>query len=237
MLRRSNATRHQSFLRNVSVVGTTSSGNVVSIPAGAAGSVVDFDLGASAIASEGGNDIGGEGDSSVSITAGDVFTTLVGYKEDDELTNGEYYIDHLTGAGRGKKASTNTTMTFSYRILTLQTSQASLGLATPSVDSYDSVVVSLSAGADQQLVAAPGANKQIWVYGYQLTVNAAGSISFQDEDDTVLSGVMPLDKGIAVPPSGDLRMPLFKVATNKALELDVVTSEVDGTLQYAVVSV
>lgn len=236
MLRRSNATRHQSFLRNVSVVGTTSSGNVVSIPAGAAGSVVDFDLGASAIASEGGNDIGGEGDSSVSITAGDVFTTLVGYKEDDELANGEYYIDHLTGAGRGKKATTNTTMTFSYRILTLQTSQASLGLATPSVDSYGSVVVSLSAGADQQLVAAPGAGKAIWVYGYQLSLSASGSIALQDSSDAGGTGVMSLDKGISVPPSGNPAMPLFKLDENKALEIDIVTADVGGTVQYGIIS-
>lgn len=111
------------------------------------------------------------------------------------------------------------------------------GAALPNIDSYEPISINLAAGANQELVAAPGAGKQIWVYGYQLTVNTAGSISFQDSDDSPKSGIMPLDKGIAVPPSGNFAMPLFKVATNKALEIDVVTCEVDGTLQYGIISV
>lgn len=235
---RSNATRHQAFLRNVSVGAVSVGGtDTATIAAGAAGSLVNFNLDYSAIANASGNDIGGEGDTSLSIVSGDVFTTQVGFKADEDLANGEFYLDHLTGRGRGRKATTNTTMGFSYKILTLQTAQADGALAMPSIDSFNSFAVNFAAGADQKLVDAPGANKQIWVYGYQFTVNTAGSISFQDEDNTALSGVMPVDKGIAVTPSGDPRMPLFKVATNKQLELDVVTCEVDGTLQYAIVSV
>ena len=90
---------------------------------------------------------------------------------------------------------------------------------------------------NQSIVSAPGALKQIWVYGYQLTVNAAGTVAFQDEDDVAKTGIMPLSTGISVSPGGNFAMPLFKVATNKALELDIVTSEVDGTVQYAIVSV
>ena len=116
-------------------------------------------------------------------------------------------------------------------------SSSIIGPGAPTIDSYTSVAINLAAAADQSIVAAPGASKQIWVYGYQLTVNAAGTVAFQDEDNTALTGIMPLSTGIAVHPSGNFSMPLFKVATNKALELDVVTSEVDGTVQYAIVSV
>ena len=111
------------------------------------------------------------------------------------------------------------------------------GPGAPTIDSYTSVAVNLAAGLNQSIVSAPGASKQIWVYGYQLTVNAAGTVAFQDEDDVAKTGIMPLSTGISVSPGGNFAMPLFKVATNKALELDIVTSEVDGTVQYAIVSV
>jgi len=109
----------------------------------------------------------------------------------------------------------------------------------PNVDSYTQVAINLAAGANQSLVSAPGANKQIWVYGVQFMVNAAGTVSFQDEDDTAISGIMPFaaNGGMVVSPSGNLAMPLWKVATNKALEVDVVTAELDGSLTYGIVSV
>ena len=109
----------------------------------------------------------------------------------------------------------------------------------PNVDSYTQVAINLAAGANQSLVAAPGASKQIWVYGVAFLVNAAGTVSFQDEDDTAISGIMPFatNGGMAMAPSGNFAMPLWKVATNKALEVDVVTSELDGSLTYGIVSV
>lgn len=151
-------------------------------------------------------------------------------------SNGAWACDYLTGLIIVKKKTTGTSQTItSYKVRRPYDSSA--GSQTPNIDSYSSVPINLAAGSNQSIISAPGASKQIWVYGYQLTVNAAGTIAFQDEDDTALSGVMPLDKGIAVAPSGNFAQPLFKVATNKALEMDIVTSEVDGTLQYAVVSV
>lgn len=113
------------------------------------------------------------------------------------------------------------------------------GATLPNLDLYDSVPINLNAGADQQLIAAPGAGKQIWVYGYHFMVNVAGTVSFQDADDTAKSGIMPFDdKGGAIcPPSGNPAMPIWKLATNKALEVDVVTSELDGWLVYGIVSV
>jgi hypothetical protein len=115
------------------------------------------------------------------------------------------------------------------------------GPGNPVVDSYTSVAVSAAANtANQSLVAAPGANKQIWVYGLVLTADTGdGSFSLQDEDDTAKSGVMEITRrgGFALSPSGNFSMPWFKVATNKALEIDTVTSGAKGILSYAIIDV
>ncbi len=109
------------------------------------------------------------------------------------------------------------------------------------VDSYGHAVISTTANtADQSLIAAPGANKQIWVYGLHYVVGtAAGTVSFQDEDNTAISGVMShaLNSGGGFPPSGNFSMPMWKVATNKALEVDCVTCDIEGWINYAIVSV
>lgn len=125
-------------------------------------------------------------------------------------------------------------------VLTLPRSQSGPGQPGTAVDSYTSDDVNLAANtANQSVVAAPGANKQIWVYGLVGTVDVAGSISIQDEDDTALSGVMPvgITGGFVMNPSGNFSMPWIKVATNKALEIDTVTCTFDGIITYAIVSV
>ena len=114
------------------------------------------------------------------------------------------------------------------------------GAGAPTIDSYTTDDVNLAADtANQSVIAAPGASKQIWVYGLAGTVDVAGSISIQDEDDTALSGIMPVGAtgGIVMNPSGNFAMPWIKVATNKALEIDTVTCTFDGTITYAIVSV
>lgn len=122
----------------------------------------------------------------------------------------------------------------------LSVPRSQMGPAEPgtAVDSYQNVAFNLAAGADQVLVAS-AANKQIWVYGINFTVNVAGTVSFQDQDDTAITGIMQFGAtgGMAVSPSGNFSMPLWKLGTDKDLEVDVVTSELDGCLQYAVVSV
>ncbi len=123
----------------------------------------------------------------------------------------------------------------------VQPGSALTGPANPTIDSYAHAAISTAANtANQSLVDAPGANKQIWVYGISYVVGtAAGTVSFQDEDDTAISGIMAhaLNSGMAVSPSGNFAMPLWKVATNKALEVDTVTCDIEGFLQYAIVSV
>lgn len=111
-------------------------------------------------------------------------------------------------------------------------------LAQPVIDSYATVAINLAAGANQVLVSS-AASKQIWVYGLGFTVNVAGTVSFQDEDDTAITGIMQIAAtgGMVSAPSGNLAMPMWKLATDKDLEVDVVTSELDGWLTYAIVSV
>jgi len=114
------------------------------------------------------------------------------------------------------------------------------GPGNPTVDSYGTAPVNLAANtANQSIISAPGASKQIWIYGLFGTVDVAGTISIQDEDDTAGSGVMPvaITGGFVMNPSGNFAMPWFKFATNKAVEIDTVTCTFDGVVTYAVVSV
>jgi hypothetical protein len=123
-------------------------------------------------------------------------------------------------------------------ILTIPRSQSGPGQPGTAIDSYQQAPINLAAGANQVLVAS-APNKQIWVYGYQFTVNVAGTVSFQDEDDTAITGIMPFGTtgGASVPPSGNFSMPIWKLATDKDLEVDIVTSELDGWIAYAIVSI
>jgi hypothetical protein len=125
--------------------------------------------------------------------------------------NGTVYVENLTGPGR-----TN-------------------------IDSFTSAAINIAAStADQELVAAPGASKQIWVYGlFMMADTAAGTVALTDEDDTALSGVMAVsdEGGWALPMSGNFAMPWIKVATNKALDADTGACTIDGIITYGIVSV
>ena len=115
------------------------------------------------------------------------------------------------------------------------------GPGSPAIDSYQSAVVDLAASTPNQvLVAAPGANKQIWVYGlFMIADTAAGTVTLQDEDDTALSGTMAVsdEGGWVLPMSGNFSMPWIKVATAKALEADTGACTVDGIIAYAIISI
>jgi hypothetical protein len=126
------------------------------------------------------------------------------------------------------------------RRLQVKAGTALEGPGNPVIDSYATVAINLTTGANQVLVSS-AADKQIWVYGYAFTVgDAAGqTVSLQDEDDTALTGIMEFAQygGISVPPSGNFAMPVFKLATDKDLEIDITGGDVDGWLAYAIVSV
>lgn len=120
--------------------------------------------------------------------------------------------------------------------------RSQIGPAEPgtAIDSYTQKAINLTTGADQVLVAS-AANKQIWVYGYQFTCGTADgqSVSFQDQDDVALSGIMKFAQygGASVAPSGNFSMPIWKLGTDKDLEIDIVGGDVDGWITYAILSV
>lgn len=117
---------------------------------------------------------------------------------------------------------------------------AIVGPADPVIDSYTYKAINLTTGANQVL-ASSAASKQIWVYGYGYTVGDADgqTVSFQDEDDVALSGIMEHVRygGMSVSPSGNFAMPIWKLGTDKDLEVDITGGDVDGWICYAVVSV
>lgn len=113
------------------------------------------------------------------------------------------------------------------------------GVALPDIASWNHAVVDCAAAANQVLVAAPGANKQIWVLGLRgAGGTGTGTITFQDEDDTALSGTVAIGAGLVLNwVAANVSRPIFKVATNKALEADLATSTFDGVIEYIVVNV
>jgi len=100
--------------------------------------------------------------------------------------------------------------------------------------------INLTTAADQVLVSS-AADRQIWVYGYGITCGTADgqTVSFQDEDNLAITGIMVFAKygGIAVSPSGNFGMPIWKLATNKDLEINITGGDVDGFLSYAIIDV
>ncbi len=108
------------------------------------------------------------------------------------------------------------------------------------IDSYTHTAINLTTGANQVL-ASSAPSKQIWVYGYAFSCGDADgqTVSLQDEDDAALTGIMEFAQygGISVPPSGNFSMPIFKLGTDKDLEVDITGGDVDGWIAYAVLSV
>lgn len=164
------------------------------------------------------------------------------------LSNGKDFIEQMTqfvqqgGGGTSIPKVTSTasgqTNTITVPVSNPDGSNIFAGPANPSVDSYAHKSISLTPGANQVLVAS-SPSKQIWVYGVGFTVSATGTISFQDEDDLAITGVMNFAQysGLNTPPSGNFSMPIWKLGTDKDLEVDIITSTMTGWLDYAIVSV
>lgn len=92
------------------------SAEAVTIPSGAAGSVVNFQLANFPIQNTAGGFVGGDGDSSISLTATAFTNEVAENTADAELSNGDFYCNYLTGECRGKKADTSTSMTAAYKV-------------------------------------------------------------------------------------------------------------------------
>ena len=117
----------------------------------------------------------------------------------------------------------------------------SLGTAVaPTIDSYTSAVVDCAAGATTAVIATPGANKQLWIYGlYGRADTAAGLVTLKDSSATALTGDLAVsDEGaIDIAPSGNFAMPRFKLASDKGFSITTVGCSFDGVVSYAIVSV
>lgn len=88
----------------------------VSIPAGAAGTVVDCYLQFHPIADSNHCYIGGDGNTSLVLTTA-TFTNEVAYNTPDaSLSNGDYWVDYISGKLHGKKANTGISMTANYYV-------------------------------------------------------------------------------------------------------------------------
>lgn len=115
------------------------------------------------------------------------------------------------------------------------------GPGDPAIVSYHTAAINIAAStASQELVATPGANKQIWVYGlFMMADTAAGTVALTDESDTALSGVMAVsdEGGWVLVPSGNFAMPWIICTTNKALDADTGAGTIDGIICYAIVEV
>lgn len=88
----------------------------VTIPAGAAGTIKDFYFTRKPILGLKRNWIGGVSDTSISLTSSCFTNEVAQDTPDASLASGDYWIDYVTGRGRGKKADTATSMTATYYV-------------------------------------------------------------------------------------------------------------------------
>ena len=113
------------------------------------------------------------------------------------------------------------------------------GPGNPSIDSYGDAVVDVALDATEAEIAAPGASKQLWVYGLVGTTDTADATIVLKSATTAKTGAMPFadNGGFCMPPSGNFAMPWLKCATNEAFQITTVGGTFDGIVTYAIVSV
>jgi hypothetical protein len=95
---------------------TTVASENVAIPAGAAGTVVSFYISKKPILDSNDSWIAGLGDTSLELTSATFTNEVSPFTADADLANGDYWVDYITGLGRGKKANTATSMTVDYSV-------------------------------------------------------------------------------------------------------------------------
>lgn len=109
--------RHAEILRitDQSKKAFTTPSITITVPAGAIGAVVNFQFPVFPILNNAGSFIGGDGDTSISIS-GAIFTNEVAAGTvDADFEDGDFYVDYLTGEGRGKKANSGTTLNWTWK--------------------------------------------------------------------------------------------------------------------------
>lgn len=131
---------------NIPTKVATVTAEAVTIPAGAAGTLVTVPLQQRPVLNATSTDIAGTGDTSLALTSL-VLTTETNIKEDADLANGEFYVDYVNGRIRGRKATTGTTGTATYN-----TSQVSIN------STSNSPSAALGDGAANPTTGSVGAN-------------------------------------------------------------------------------
>jgi len=96
-----------------------------------------------------------------------------------------------------------------------------------------SALIAVNAAATAEVVAAPGAGKQIWWYSWVVTPNVAGTYSFLSAA-TPKSGVLGATPNQA---NGASVTRPYKCGTNEALNIAAVTANFAGSLVYEIVKV
>lgn len=89
-------------------------------------------------------------------------------------------------------------------------------------------------GNQQELVAAPDAGHQIWVFRVSGTCTAACTVQFHDDDDAALTGPMSFNaNGGLVDSGGNVAVPYLKCSAARALEISVSAGAFNGVMTYA----
>ena len=88
----------------------------ITFAASVAGTVVDFYIEQKPIIDSNGSHIGGPGDTSIALTSSTFDNEVAFGTLDADLANGDYWIDYITGRGRGKKKDGAVSMTADYEI-------------------------------------------------------------------------------------------------------------------------
>lgn len=180
------------------LVPTDISSETVTIPAGAAGSLANFYLAKKPIVDSNKSWIGGADDTSLVLTSTAFDNEVAFGTSDANLSNGDYYIDYITGKGRGKKKDGSVSMTVDYSIFLSGlaaggTINGSLILgnslvATPDeitatdagiASSVDTVTTKITTNGDSDLdnvTLANGVDGQIKVFSIVAVGNAADSV-------------------------------------------------------------
>jgi len=103
-----------------------------------------------------------------------------------------------------------------------------------------SIAVDAAKGDTRDLIAAPGANKQLWIHGGILTGSAEGTAKLIDSTPADLSGEFHVaaNGGFTMPVNQRDNQPWFKCATNTKLQVVLsANTDLDGVLLYRTVDV
>lgn len=215
--------KKQTYLRNVSSSVSPITGEVVTIAAGAVGTLVDFFIVNRPILNSLGDDVGGGGDTSISITAGTALATQVQKKSDADLANGEFWVNHLTGRGRGRKGSTGTSITISYNILTIY--QTGGGGGAPTNAQY--VVLSTNATLTAERVLTGTANQIV------ITDNGAGSTVVLSLPQDIHTAAAPSFAGLKLVDAAVNQPATAIMSANQYLSLGILSATAGGVSMIA----